>query len=274
MKYRILVLMIVAVAAAWAGPIMPCQAGTVASVIAGGGCSIGPLVFTFTSYQIDAATHDFPPSGPEVVQSPGTNGAPDASSVAFDLLGTPTSVGFRLTAPFWSSGIAAPGHFVIGWGEALLNFSVATADGNPVALLISTAANGALAETNTDETCGYGACNVNANATSALFVGATEVAAGANQNQFAGQPPEQVPYGVPPFALVDPFSSDSAFIHVGGGLEVQSYQGPASAFASLDSADYWFTARPLESSVPEPGTWALVGMAGIPFVLWRARRAR
>jgi hypothetical protein len=274
MKYRIFALMILGAAAVWAGPIAPCQAGTVASVMAQGECSIGSLVFDFTSYQVNAFTHDWPDVGPGVLLSPGTNSSPDAASVEFQPLGTALAPGFQLSASFSTSGNAAAGHFVISQVMALFDFTVSTADGNPVGLQIGTGVAGASATTSVDPTCATGSCNVNAGASSGMYFGDLGVVAGVGQNQFSGESPTNPPFGLPASALVDPFSSADVRIVLAASSEVISHGSPASASASLRSAEYWFTVLPSEAEVPEPGTWVLLSMAGLPFLLWRARRVR
>ncbi len=99
MIQRILVCMLVMTAAVWAGPLMPCAAGTMASVIAQGPCSIGNPNFTFSSYQINASTDTFwaDLSHPPVTDTPGTNSSPDATQVLFEPLGSALAPGFELT---------------------------------------------------------------------------------------------------------------------------------------------------------------------------------
>jgi hypothetical protein len=96
-----------------ADPLLPCVAGTVATVLAQGTCTIADTIFDFTSYRfINFGNVSSPNSTADVTFMP--------------LAGDPLNPGFRLAGPFDSSA----GDFTMGQGY--LDYQASVTDASTV----------------------------------------------------------------------------------------------------------------------------------------------
>jgi hypothetical protein len=268
MKIRVpwLLVMALAMGIAQAGTYDPCAAGTVASVMAQGPCTIVDMIFSFDLYL------------PESVTTPSydtQNNDNSAAAVGFlPLTDDPWAPGFRLTGPFWSSAVAPPNTQMIAASEdAFLSFLVYTAGGGARITGINATMNDWSLLTSTLG-CPSKSCYSEAwsDVYAILYTPPySDQDSYAWQWETSGSDPTVEIYdvanpGVPPWT-----SSASGYVYTQTYVysDHLSSGGSVSAHASFDSADFRIT----QNAVPEPGSWMLLGAASVPLLLW-ARRAR